>query len=252
MLILYQFSAEGTLLFYLASTQSKDDRNVANLLGHRVMSNISTLCYHHLSPYTSMQPNTRKKRVGGTDASSRRRRRAMSSTLQSPSIDISALSSFESGSEAPTLVAPMEVQVLPSLVVTPKRIRGPIYVSAAKGSRPIRWDGQSPVKNIQTSSAFTSHLQAMIEATSEEITQAKERFGPDDTRVEQLKIRIRKEKAELKSALTKKKKDDDRQALQSEVAGLLHKVVEKAQTNNDAWLGARRFNQWATGSWLPP
>lgn len=198
-----------------------------------------------------MQSNTRKKRVGGTDTSSLRRRRSMRKS-STPDMGSLALNSFESTSDNPTMAAPIEALVLHSLVVTPKRIRGPVYVAAAKSFIPVRWNGQRPVKNIQTSSAFISHLQAIVEATSGEIFKAKEKYDPDDPRLEALKVRIRKEKGEVKSALGKRKKDDDRQALHSQVAGLLHSVVERVQSNHGPWLGAHRFKRWATGAWLPP
>lgn len=243
-----------TMLLHLASARSKEDSSPTNRLAHRTIRNIASLCYHHLSPITHMQPFTKKRRAGGTDTASLRRRRGSSGLKRGQNGAALAMKSFESGLEpsAASTAPAMDMQVLPSLVVRPKPIRGPIYTSYYRSFLPGRWDGQKTVKTIQVSSAFVAHIESMLEATSEDLENAKERYGMYSAPVLSLRAKLKQLKGEVKSAYKQRQKIDDRRSIQSEAANLLQRTVSKAQANNGPWLGTSRFSRWASGAWLPP
>lgn len=238
------------MLLHLASTRAKEDYSTSNSLAHRLIRNVSSLCYHHLSPYTRMQPLSR--RVGGTDTSVLRKRRG-SIGLKSKVLDGAtfAMKSFESTSK-PTNEAPPDLTVLPSLVVASKPVRGPIANPLSRRFMPGRWDGQKTVRIIQTTDAFVTHLESMVETLSEESEQAERRFGRASIEVQELKAKIKKVKGEVRGTLKIRQKADDRRSMQSGPAEVLHDIFTKAQANNGNWLGAHRFQKWASGAFLPP
>lgn len=240
--------AGNTMLLHLASTRAKEDTSARD--AHRIIRNLSSLCYHHLSPHTRMQPISR--RIGGTDTTTLRRRRG-SNGLKSKVLDGASLAmkSFELPATRIN-AAPPDLTVLPSLVVASKPIRGPIANPFSRRFLPGRWDGQKTVRIIQTTDAFVAHLESMVESLSEETERAEERFGRYSIEVQELRTKIKKVKGEVKGAIKTRQKVDDRRAIQSGPADILHSVITKAQANNGIWLGARRFEKWASGAWLPP
>jgi hypothetical protein len=195
-----------------------------------------------------MQPNTKKRRTGGTDSSKLRRRR---SATKGRVVRASAMDSFESDPGYSASSTMVEAEVLPSLVVMPKRNRGPVVPTEARRFGSSRWDGQRPVPTIQSSPSYIAHLQAIIDATGEELNRTRERHGAEGRATLAVLERIRREKGDLKSALKKKEREDDRNAIMSEASSMLHCVVRNAQLNCGAWLGSSRFGRWAKGEWLP-
>ncbi|UZJ51733.1 hypothetical protein CBS101457_001053 [Exobasidium rhododendri] len=240
--------AGGTLLLYLASSRSKTEPTKENLRARRVVGNLGSLCYHHLSPYTRMQPINKKRRIGGTDANNLRRRRTTQTKKAAKSSSLDSFQIDDSGSS--NMSAVVEAQVLPSLVVTPKPIRGPMVHAELRRYRPARWDGQRPIPTIQTTPAFLAHLQATVDATSRTLEETRERFGSSAPATLKVLDRIRQEKGNLKSAKKLKEREDDKHAIMNEAASMLQEVVNIAQTNCGAWLGSSRFTRWAKGDWL--
>lgn len=216
-------------------------------LAHRVIYNMASLCYHHLSPHTQMQPFTKKRRVGGTDAANLRRRRSIKTTK----IHTSPLDSFENDDEPGASASAIASQVLPSLVVLPKPLRGPMRTGDVRPLASSRWDGQRPIPMIQTSPAYMAHLQQTVDATGKRIREAKERDGGDSAEVKRLTEQIRSEKGELKAATRKREKEQQRDAAQFDAAILLQSLVKRAEDSSGAWLGGNRMSRWARGAWLP-
>ena len=123
-----------------------------NTLAHRVLVNLSSLTYHHLSPNSRMIPLSR--RTGGTSASTAPKlttRKVQDAGFRS----INELYQNDSDDTAPDTqraLTSLTLQESPrehvaSLLVPPKPIRGP---KQAPGLPNRRWDGQKVVQSFGT------------------------------------------------------------------------------------------------------
>lgn len=203
-------------------------KRASSRLAHRIISNLSSLTYHHLSPHTPMQ-----SRVHLTLRRTIRKpttRSAISSAL-SPS------SSIDEG-EVTVNEAHMKLSFL---FPTFKPVRGPA------NTRMREWDGQDPDRT-----ASEGRLRQM-EAELQEVKKALEggkRLSPKQ--VEELRGQAEKMKKKIKSAQRALEKAAEEEELKSVPIGLLAELVAKAQDEEGVLLGKERWSKRAKGEFLPP
>lgn len=243
-------TAKATLLLNLSAANSQKEATKGNLLAHRIIRNMASITYHNLSPHTRMQPLCKDRRIGGTDTGSLRRRRSLHVKKRaSPS----ALDSFEIESATSSLTGPtVEAEVLTSLQVMPKPIRGPIVPILARKNKVAAWDGQRTEALLQESPAYQAHLQSKVDLHRARIEDLRAQPNPDFKKIEKATYEMRQERGPLKGALKRKADADERAAIQAEASNLLWRVASEAQRNTGAWMGASRISKWASGAWLPP
>lgn len=270
-------TARATLLLYLAASQSRQPtlQTPENLRLHRLVANLSSLCYHHLSPHTVMQPNERSRRVGGTDAPASRRLRsrraeAKGTTSSSDSRRIKTDDDDDddddnvgqSGSGASVNAG----EVVTSLIVPGKRPRGPkVGPTDARVFFADRWNGQSAQRFLAR--AEMADLEKKLEELGAELDAAKEsksksddsslgctRHGsmPSEPATAKLVTRIRETRGRLKAERRLHSIEDERQAVRAASERMLADAVTRAQYNAGAWLGAARFEKLARKQWLAP
>lgn len=237
-------TAANTLLLYLAasnrqinnSSQSSQRKNTpSSPLLHRMISNLSTLCYHHLSPNTMMQPNIRSRRIGGTDSPASRRLRSRRASAK--------IGADERGSRSE--------EVLLSLSVPSKRVRGPLIGSVnARTLRAKRWDGQKHDNSIALTPAKLAELEARVHDASQMVEKNKtDPFGkpPAD-----LLKKFKDERGVLRSKTREWKLQQDALADRQASKSLLVDLVTRTQSSLNAWIGAARFQKAGRNEWLPP
>ncbi|KAE8195942.1 hypothetical protein CF335_g4974 [Tilletia laevis] len=254
-----------------SATEDDDDPTLHHTLAHKVVENLASLVYHHLSPHTQMQPLS--KRGGGTQqvmlVSGRTSSRSRSSSNSQNDIALDVM-----GGDGPEgdwtnqwgrgqNDSPFSGEYrIPSLQVSSKPVRGPM------GQRPNRWDGQKPMSvflmqqqqqssNGETTSTAKSSdsltaLQNRVLYLVERYRASREAEGESSNRTQKLLQEVRQVRGVLRSATKKAEQEERKRAVEKLPQQWLHDLVRNAEESGEAWLGGQRFGKWNRGEWLPP
>ncbi|KAE8244618.1 hypothetical protein A4X13_0g6431 [Tilletia indica] len=253
------------------------DPTLHHSLAHKVVENLASLVYHHLSPHSQMQPLS--KRSGGTQnttlASGRSSSRAQSTSNPANDIalDMMGGSSGTSGGDGDWSdgeepigsgrnYMPFSGQYrIPSLSVPPKPVRGPM------GHRPARWDGQKPMSvflmqqqgkgattttTTSKSSESLTALEARVLSLVEAYRTSKSTHGESSPRTQKLLQEVRQVRGVLRSATRKAEQEERKRAVEKLPQEWMYDLVRRAEESEKVWLGGQRFGRWVRGVWLPP
>ena len=213
----------------------------ASALAHKLVHNLASLSYHHLSPNTQMQPKAR--RAGGT---------TKSTALQRPSAVARALAEDEDGTPPES-----QVQVerpglkLSVLRVAPKPVRGPV------GHRPEYWDGQHPEKHLRAAEGGEEQreldaVERRIKHLGEALTASNEEHGRDHPESTALHSQL----IEMRGTLKAIRRAQDRRLAEERLAqrpiAAMEQVASALADQEALWIGAARWQQRRRGEWLPP
>lgn len=217
---------------------------------HRLMLNMSSLSYHHLSPHTMLQPSTKKTRVGGSDSRSQRRHRQRVIDIQR----------HATGDDETSSGLKMVTSLLPSLIVNPSRPRGPLLgPSFARHRIPQRWNGQrAPTPSSGVSRVALHAKQRELDELAKpmlrarELSQASTASKEDIRRYEEIYSKFKQERGLLKSMTKSIAQADERITLQLNSANMLSNLVRQVEDSTGAMIGAKRFRRWADDEWLEP
>lgn len=206
-----------------AGTSSKPTSS--GRLAHRLVSNLSSLTYHHLSPHTQMQSFAHKRTL--------RKPKKLSSLARL----LSSHTPFEEEGEVVMNEAHMKLTFLQP---TGKPVRGPI------SARLKEWDGQAPEKvvsvgMIRQMEADLATVETMLEGEKVESRQVKE---------------LREEAGELKKKIMVKNRmlkiAEERRRIKDIPLGHLADLVSAAQDEEGLLLAKERWNKRKAGEFLPP
>lgn len=119
----------------------------SHTLARRVLENLASLTYHHLSPNTLMLSKRNPRMGGGSNTSSARQARSrlslgLADRTKATLALLDEADEFANGNKNPEVVLGSQVLLRP-LTVAEKPLRGPAITD-----RPMPWDGQRPQKHI--------------------------------------------------------------------------------------------------------
>ena len=210
----------------------------AAVLVHRLIRNLVSLAYHHLSPNTQMQPLQR--RAGGTSSDT---------SVKKPSVVSRALAHGDYASlENVSVQGGAKLAVLH---VSPKPVRGPL------SQRQVYWDGQHPEKHLRIGqegkgSAELARLQLRLEALQHQSESLAAELGPKHKRSINARAAYVELRGTVKSIWRTEEQRHARATLAACPAELLDTVVQGAALSESLWIGAPRFAKWRRGEYLPP
>lgn len=202
-------------------------------LSHHLTSNLSSLTYHHLSPYTRMQSLTVVS--GGTP-----RDTSLSPSALRLHAQARAEARAEGQGDLPTSLETEQIQVLN---VPPKPVRGP------KQAREFRWDGQKPpsFSPSSSSSAFASPtvrfaaLEEDVRLRSSEYDALLHARGPTHTHTQRARASLISARGALKGARKAAEKVRTQAMLESAPVEMVREALRRAQEGEKVWLGGRRW-----------
>lgn len=223
-------------------------------LAHRIISNLSSLTYHHLSPYTQMQ----SPRSAHLRAALRKPKKLSSLARVLGKLDTPTSSDLPDGTGGETnLHSALEGEEggmlnlahmkLSFLMPTPKPIRGP------KEAKLKNWDGQDPVKIGSEGS-----LRQMQEdlATVERLLQenGNQRGGDKGvkTGVQQLKDEAETLRKKIKAAAKALVQAEEKREMENVGIEALAELIAGAQDRERVMLGKQRWAKRARGEFLSP
>lgn len=266
------FTASQTMLFHLSSYNGRPSREPNDerrqgqcstfpsrqAIAARVMSNLSSLTYHHLSPNTVMQSKGRKALGGGSDSRYMRQIRSKRDLKRRAKDRISAQGYDESRSLDEMEVGDMGATMITSLFVPHRRQRGPLPGPPdARKFIPKEWNGQKPDGNMR-------HTKNSLLAKKDSIDQLENKYKTLQQKAdgsgkshdqEEAEKALKDLRSQRKMFLSDKKKFESTEQLtatRNDVASLLYSVVQRAETSTGACLGSARIGKLARGEWLQP
>lgn len=215
--------------------------SLAANLSQRIVRNLASLSYHHLSPHTQMQPLHR--RAGGSS----------SNTNKKPgSAVLNALLSHAEELETQDEQARPAGLRLDALSVTPKPVRGPVQY------RHTYWDGQHTDKHVRAASDAGSaqgtlqELQDRLDQLREQHTKLVHELGAKHARVQTVHEKYVQLRGTVKSLRRAEEQRVTQERLRQCPADMLCDVVDAAAATESLWLGRARWELWRRGAFLPP
>ncbi|PWN35371.1 uncharacterized protein FA14DRAFT_172019 [Meira miltonrushii] len=264
--------ASQTMLFHLSSYNGRPSREPNDerrqercstfphrqAIAARVMSNVSSLTYHHLSPNTVMQSKGRTALGGGSDSRYMRQIRSKRDLKRRAKDRISAQGYGEGLSPDQMEVGDMGANMITSLFVPHRRQRGPLPGPPdARQFIAKEWNGQKPNGNMrQTEHALLSTRKSIDQLRNKydklkQIADASGK-GHDQEEAEKALKNWRSQRKNFSSEEKKFELTKELQAIRSDAASLLYSVVQKAELSTGACLGSARIGKLARGEWLTP
>lgn len=260
------------MLFHLSShkgrpsREPKDERRqgqnstfpLREAIAARVMLNLSSITYHHLSPNTVMQTKGRTAIAGGSDSKYMRQIRSKRDLKRRVNDRISAQSQGEGVSIDEMEVGDMGSRLITSLFVPHRRQRGP--TSGPPDSRqfnPRQWNGQKADGNMkQTEYALITMKESIdqLENKFETLKKTADVSGKcnDKEKAEQALKDWRSRRKIFLAEENKFQSTKQLQEIRSNAASLLHSITQRAESSTGACLGSARIGKLARGEWLPP
>lgn len=215
--------------------------SLAAHLSQRIVRNLASLSYHHLSPHTQMQPLHR--RAGGS--SSNTNKKPGSSVLDAL---LSSADEWDAGDEE---ARPAGLR-LDALTVAPKPVRGPVQY------RHIYWDGQHTDKHVRAASdagsahGTLSELQDRLDRLREQHVQLVHEFGAKHARAQAVHDKYVQLRGTVKSLRRAEEQRSTQERLMQCPADMLCEVIDAAAATESLWLGRARWAMWRRGEFLPP
>ncbi|WFD20949.1 Coronin-like protein crn1 [Malassezia caprae] len=215
--------------------------SLAAHLSQRIVRNLASLSYHHLSPHTQMQPLYR--RAGGS--SSNTNKRPGSAVLDA------LLSSADEQDAATEQARPAGLR-LDTLTVMPKPLRGPVQY------RHTYWDGQHTDKHVRAASdAGSGHgalheLQDRLDRLREQHVKLVHELGAKHARVKAVHDKYVQLRGTVKSLRRAEEQRSTQERLRQCPADMLCEVIDAAAATESLWLGRARWAMWRRGEFLPP
>ncbi|CBQ72926.1 conserved hypothetical protein [Sporisorium reilianum SRZ2] len=234
----------------------------ATRLAHRVMANLSSLTYHHLSPHTQMQTRAHLKQ------NSARKPQKLSSLArvlgkieadagepaQSSSSSVGLESAFGAGKGGDETLNALHMK-LGFLMPSAKPARGPV------SARLKEWDGQAAdkiasegsLRQMEADLATVERLLQQHDADAKQRGGAKQQQQPKlGKEAQQLKTEAEGLRRKIKSASKALAQAEAREQLESIAVGHLADLVGAAQDSEQVMLGKRRWMRRKSGEFLPP
>ena len=226
-------------------------------LPHKVIFNLASLTYHHLSPHTQMQPSKRKRAKHVRSISSTAR--LVQQLHQTGNMD-------DFDDESQTVASSDQVEVLR---VLPKPVLGPV------GLKPEYWDAQNPDRR-QSTSIFAGSDQGGIliaekdlqslevaqrqltERKRELVEQARNKAILDsqirdiDAQIARIKPKIGEIRGKIKSQRRLEARHNHSAHIAQLATTILADTVALAQATERLTLGTQRWQIKKAGGWLNP
>ncbi|KAN0063390.1 hypothetical protein ACQY0O_004556 [Thecaphora frezii] len=247
-------------------------------LAHRLVANLSSLTYHHLSPHTRMQSLTKRR------AAAEGKPKPLSSLarLLHRTDDRDGIAEGLASESCASGVINATADRIDLLRVPPKPVLGP------KGAKLPVWDAQDPDKlrsaasvvAPQEASASGNNAASVAErdietlrrghndlarrrdalkptaqsqgAGAAERSQAKREVAQIEKQQTKLQVEIKMLERKLKTLQRSSAKQDREKRIQSIAIDLLADTVSRAQSNEKVWIGKSRWGIRRRGGWLPP
>lgn len=221
----------------------------AHSFARRILENLASLTYHHVSPNTLMLSKKKPRLSGGSDAASARVARSRLGKAPSASLAASLSGLEASGDSIPDALDDTEhahlggsQRLLAPLQTSPRPVRGPVVSDA----RTHPWDGQRPQKHIdaavQALDGESAQVQARVEAVRSVVAELERDDAlPESDRARKMPKHVREEKvktlanlrANLKMSRTKRKRRVHDEWLAAAGKDLLLEVVQGAAGGYD-------------------
>lgn len=266
------YSASQTMLFHLSSfretpsKKSKEERTQdqsstfphRQAIASRVMGNLSSLTYHHLSPNTVMQSRGRTAFEGGSDSKHMRQIRSKRDLKRKARDRINKKGSMEGALFDDEEVADMGARMITSLLVPPRRKRGPILGPPdARQFVSKQWNGQVADGSLRESQHVMNNTKQSLDQLENRIESLKQDLNNSEKRrdKEELEKAMKTLRSERKAFAAKERHVNLTNRLQNvriNAASVLHDVVQKAEFGTGACLGSARIGKLARGEWLQP
>ncbi|SPO25934.1 uncharacterized protein UTRI_03299 [Ustilago trichophora] len=229
-------------------------------LAHRVIANLSSLTYHHLSPYTQMQSHAHLK-----DNRALRKPRKLSSLARvlgkidsgilavSPDnrqVESGLEDALLDGREDDTLVNEAHMK-LGFLLPTVKPKRGPI------SARLKEWDGQDADKigsegGLRQMEADLVTIERLLEEYDAEAKGDRSKRQQLSKQIQQLKTEAEQLRKKIKSATKALAQAESQRQLENIPIEHLADLVAAAQEAEGILLGKNRWTRRKNGDFLPP
>ncbi|CAO1618510.1 unnamed protein product [Parajaminaea phylloscopi] len=239
-----------SLLLLLAASPRQDssagEQNQIALkargLAQGMLTNISTLDYHHLSPNTCMPSSKIPRLVGGSDTASARSSRSRRSLAPSTSDLVIAAAYGDRDSLSSDGVAGSQRLVAP-LATIARPARGPSR--SERVSLTPAWDGQRPGRHLEHSVA--DNIQR-LEETLQRLSEDSLKHKPDSKEGKRLAEQMKQVKSMLKGIRKRDRKAKASVALLDEVRWQLMDVVRRAAAVTSDGTGASASATVVSGS----
>ena len=210
----------------------------ASLLAHRLVHNLASLSYHHLSPNTQMQPKWR--RAGSSDTNTMPQKHSnVTRALAEGAVDADM-------NAAPQREAVRKVDLLR---VPPKPVRGPV------SRKPQFWDAQHPEKHLSAGLDKTRDAQRVeqyVDELGDAYRKAVEEKGKLHTSAVALHNRLVETRGQLKAMRKAHDKQLASEKLQQRPINAMEEVVSALESSASLWIGRPRWMLLREGEYLPP
>ncbi|SOV04079.1 uncharacterized protein UDID_04082 [Ustilago sp. UG-2017a] len=234
-----------------SSTPSK----AAGCFAHRIISNLSNLTYHHLSPHTQMQ-SPQSSHLRASRAALRKPKKLSSlarvlGKLDSPipGEEPDLYTALQEGEGEEGAILNLAHMKLPFLLPSPKPIRGP------KEARLRVWDGQGPEK--VASEGMLRQMQEDLDTVERLLEESGKRGGGGGgggagKQVQQLREEADGLRKKTKAAGKALMQAEEKRKLEDVGVKHLAELIAAAQDREGLMLGKERWMRRARGEYLPP
>lgn len=207
----------------------------------RILDNLSSLTYHHLSPNTVMLSKRNPRLTGGSNSHAARQSRASlgSAPSESETLAMSLLAEESAGDFDGTGRKPIAgpQRLLMPLSTIPRPARGPVQSNRASGAadeRVLPWDGQRPMRSLER--VQVNQEASLLEerfATLQRDLAHSEQPGSSKSMTQLQRQRKQREAKEIKGLLKGVRKKDravlEARRVQDEARCLLLQLVRGAE-----------------------